>query len=651
MSKIKVSFDNKRLRIETEVNNEYIELDTLEYGKEYLSKIEVSNSENKNKLFLFHKLESKDVIDINEEDIDTDTTLEESKTNVVIVYSDDNNIRYAYCSLVKGYKKILKLRYKVINISLSKKYLKFKILAYISNPYKLDIEDVKFYADKELYKECNLKVYENEISKIRMLKENNIYTFKFNIQDIINDESIINGPVRFSLKLKGEQDEIDYKVGKINKKIKSSKYYGIPMKAIYVKDFAIHIRRTISGNLVLVKRKIDIVEKSLKFKIMESELVSLFMYTIGKILTKIRRKKVNLFYEKFASKSEEGVYDLCIMSNKSYKARNYFVIDENSKDYNNIKQDKYVVKKYSFKFYWLFYNTSYFIASEVPSHLNVLRSNNKYFRKAINDKKFIFLQHGIIYMKNLGINSVFMKGKEGESEYMVVSSEKEKKVVAEMLNYEEQQLLNTGLAMYSKIKYNHINNNSKDIITIMLTWKPYEEQLYNFKKSSYYKNVTKIYNMLTKYVKKKNIIIIPHPKVQELLYNNSKEKCNWKENICKNSIAQALEKTKVLITDYSSVCYNAFYQGAGVIFYQEDIEKYECENGKLIPDNSEYVGERVFSIKELDKLIKNSIEGKRIDLAKLRTEKHEENYKTINEHTDGKNLERIYKELTKLEIV
>ena len=194
-------------------------------------------------------------------------------------------------------------------------------------------------------------------------------------------------------------------------------------------------------------------------------------------------------------------------------------------------------------------------------------------------------------MKNLGINSTFSKQKEGESNYMVVSSEKERDVVVEMLGYDEEQLIKTGLGMYSKIEYNHINQKSDNIVTIMLTWKPYEEQLYDFEKSSYYKNVVDIYNMLAKYMKKDNIIIIGHPKAYSLLVNTGLKNSLWNKPISK-----ALEKTKLLITDYSSVCYNSFYQGAGVIFYQEDLEKYEAENGKLIPNNDEYIGKRAFNL-------------------------------------------------------
>ena len=180
----------------------------------------------------------------------------------------------------------------------------------------------------------------------------------------------------------------------------------------------------------------------------------------------------------------------------------------------------------------------------------------------------------------------------------------------------------------------------------MLTWKPYEEQLYDFEKSSYYKNVVDIYNMLAKYMKKDNIIIIGHPKAYSLLVNTGLKNSLWNKPISK-----ALEKTKLLITDYSSVCYNSFYQGAGVIFYQEDLEKYEAENGKLIPNNDEYIGKRAFNLKELESIIKETIENNNIKLDKVRTKEFENNYKTINEFTDGKNIDRIYEKLVELKLV
>ena len=194
--------------------------------------------------------------------------------------------------------------------------------------------------------------------------------------------------------------------------------------------------------------------------------------------------------------------------------------------------------------------------------------------------------------------------------------------------------------------YNHINQDSEDFVTIMLTWKTYEEQLYNFEESSYYKNVVEIYEKLKKYIDKDKIIIIGHPKANELLINTDLNNSLWKAPISK-----ALEKTKLLITDYSSVCYNSFYQGAGVVFYQDDLQKYEMENGHLIPNDDEYIGKRAFNINELENILKDTIKENKIDLSKVRTKEYEENYKTINEFTDGKNIDRIYEELVRLGLV
>lgn len=646
MSKIEVSLKgnvltiNKKNTRRDNKNIEKIDISTLDRDVEYESRIMSTSEKEKNKIFLKLKMEDKSLNNISEDE----EMFSSEDGSMILVYSQNGKIKYIYGSESKVYKKIIKLRYKVMHMSLNKKYLKLKILAYIVNPYEIKINETKFYIDEILGKKCDLKQYKQQISKLKMLEDKNVYAFKFKMDDILNDESIINGAIRFTLNI--DESEIDYKIGKFNKRIKEKKYYNLPMKSIYVKDFAVHIRRTIAGNLVLVKRKTEDIEKTSKFKLMENKLVSFVLYNIGKICTKLRKKKINLFYEKFAAKAEEGVYDICKLCKNSNRTRNYFVIDKNSPYYEEIKNDKNVIVKNSFKFYWLFYNTNCFIASEAPSHLNVLRSNNKYFRKATYDKKFVFLQHGIIYMKNLGINSTFSKQKEGESNYMVVSSEKERDVVAEMLGYDEEQLIKTGLGMYSKIEYNHINQKSDNIVTIMLTWKPYEEQLYDFEKSSYYKNVVDIYNMLAKYIKKDNIIIIGHPKAYSLLVNTGLKNSLWNKPISK-----ALEKTKLLITDYSSVCYNSFYQGAGVIFYQEDLEKYETENGKLIPNNDEYIGKRAFNLKELESIIKETIENNNIKLDKVRTKEFENNYKTINEFTDGKNIDRIYEKLVELKLV
>ncbi len=648
MSKITARIEDKILIIEKETsrenpnNIERISLDLLEYEKRYKSSITVSNNTQKDSIIFLQKVEGlKYDVDGEDEEVDTE---KKEVDNVVIVYSDNNVIRYCYCNIETAYKRLVSLKFKVLKVSLNKRRLKIRILAYLINKYKLNITETKFYIDQELERECTLKQYGALLTKAQMLKQGIVSTYTFKIEDILKDESTINGSIRYGMKINGI--EVEYKVGVKDKRQKNTQHYYAPMRSTYTKDFAVHIRRTIKGNLVLVQRPKEDIERTLKFKIMESKLVSGALYGISKILVPRRKKKINIFYEKFASKAEEGAYDLFLLSQKNGRSKDYFIITKDSVDYERIKDNKNVVPKYSMKYYWLIYNANNFISTEAAIHLNILRSNNTALRKSLSDKPFIFLQHGVTYLKCQGKNSTFSKNKEGEATYIVVGSEKEKDVVVESLQIDEERVLKTGLPIFSKVEYNHINKESDDYITVMLTWKPYEEQLYDFEKSNYYKDTIAICEMLKKYVDREKIILISHPKAQNLLMQTDLKNSLWSEPISK-----ALEKTKLLITDYSSVCYNAFYQGAGVIFYQPDLELYEKENGELIPNKNEYIGKRVFNINELENVIKETINNKKINLDKVRTKEQEKIYSTINEFSDGKNIQRIYDKLVELKLL
>ena len=124
-----------------------------------------------------------------------------------------------------------------------------------------------------------------------------------------------------------------------------------------------------------------------------------------------------------------------------------------------------------------------------------------------------------------------------------------------------------------------------------------------------------------------------------------------KDNVWQGPISEILRLSKLLITDYSSVAFNTFYQGGGVVFYQPDLRLYERMNGKLVPNDDEYIGKRAFNIDQLEDIIKETIEDGKIDLNKIRTKEFEEIYESINEFADGKNIERIYDRLIKHKLI
>lgn len=693
MSKVVAQLNDEELSIEkvrqrqTEKDIFTVSLLELKYNKEYRCKIKLSNKEQYSKILLLEEvpyekfteiklkkellangeditnldnisLNNDDAVNTDDDNLDSmddqDNTedlsnaenaeLEIIKKSGVIVFTKGAYVYYCYGRLETIYKRMVHLQSSAVKLTLNKKGLSVFMFAYFTNKYNLKIGKKTFALNDSIQADIDIGESPKKLGRRKLYLSKNRFSVKFGKEQLLNDDNKINNTMKIITEINGEP--VAFKIAVKKKKVKNKKYYYAPIKSTYIDDFAFHIRRTPMANLIWVKRLKEPIEDSLQFRFLESTIISFLMYHVGKLLTKLRRKKINIFYEKFAEKSEEGVFELCQECSKSKKTKNYFVIDKTKPDYDKIKNSKNVVKKYSLKYYWLIYNANTFIASEVPGHLNVLRSNNKYFRRATYDKQFVFLQHGIIYMKNLGKKSVFVSGKEGSCNYIVVSSEKESDIVSDMLKYNEQQILRTGLAMYGKLDYKHINQNSDDVVTVMLTWKTYEEHLYNFEESSYYQNVVEMYNMLSKYIDKDNIIILSHPKATDQLMNT-----NLKDSLWSGSVSEALEKTKFLITDYSSVCYNSFYQGSGVVFYQPDLELFEKENGLLIPNEDEYIGKRAFNIEELEEIVSDSIQNKKINLDKLRTKEHEEVYKTINEFSDGKNIERIFNNLQKLNIV
>lgn len=629
MSEIISRIENQKLIIEkrrtrmTDKDIEEIDLSEIKLGETYKSKITYHNQTLNNKIIFF-----------------LDNLDGELDGYSLIVYTEDSQVFYIVGSKVKIYQSLINVKTKVLTLKLNSRIFKISGIGYIVNKCKLKIDDVEIFFSDNIRKKVKLKEYKRILSRTEMIKRKCFFKSKVNLEDIEKDETQILNHIKIIVKI--NDTEVPYRVLMKSKRIKKTREYYTPMKSVFRNDFAYNARRTILGALVLIKRPKEDYEKTLRYKLLENKFTSFVLCTIGKISKKLSSKPVNLYYEKFAQKSEEGAFDLFKkIRDESKKSKNYFIIDKNSEDYEKISDERNVVKKYSLKYYMLLYKASNCIATETPMHLNVIRGNNLFIRKILGEINFVFLQHGIIYMKSLTKNSPYTAGKEGAPDYIIVSSEKEKDVTTDMLKIDENRILKTGLGMLAKVEYNHINQDSEDNVAIMLTWKPYEEHLFeDFEKSTYYQYTVEVYNILKKYIDKKNIIILPHPKVKELLCNTS-----MKDSIWSGHIADMLVKSKLLITDYSSVCYNSFYQGAGVVFYQPDLEIYEAENGQLIPSDNEYIGRRAFNTKEFEEIIKDIIKDKKIDLSKAKKPEYGDIYKTINEFNDGKNLDRIYEEL------
>ncbi len=108
-----------------------------------------------------------------------------------------------------------------------------------------------------------------------------------------------------------------------------------------------------------------------------------------------------------------------------------------------------------------------------------------------------------------------------------------------------------------------------------------------------------------------------------------------------------LENTKVLITDYSSIAYDAFYRGTNIVFAweekKESLAKYGDE-ARLMIDESNIFGDIAYSTNDIEALVKSNYnEGQK--------ERYINKFREIVEFHDGKNTDRLIDSLKRDDII
>lgn len=556
------------------------------------------------------------------------------RKGILCLYTNDVSYEaymILFTSMDQIYKRFVHMRYKNASVVLRKKDLdiSFSYAIYTAKTADLNMEQVELVVDDNhsFPLEQKLVTSEDEMTKFQI---------KIPLESIVTQETQINNALHARVVVNGV--ELKYNLGRKKKSKRPTKFYYVPTSSRYYRDYALFIRKNVNQNYTLVVRQKEECEESREFRFLESMPISAILYYTGKLARLFHLRNVNLYYEKNSAKAEEGTYEIFELACGRKQSRNYFILGKEAPIWQEFSKHKNVVAKYSLRYYWLLYTSDYLISTETSSHLNVHRAINYYVRTALLERPLIFLQHGVTYLKRQGAGSVFGKGKEGEPLYMAVGSEKEQQIVCSMLNLQPEQCIRTGLPIFSTISYEHIGKKSEDIVTIMFTWRPSEEHLGNhFEDSSYYQKVRTVYDILKDCMPENKIRIVPHPKVLPLLLET-----DFGDRIWSGSVADVLKETKLLVTDYSSVCYNSFYQGAGVVFYQPDLEAYEQEVGKLIPADDEYIGLRIFEKEKLSETLNSGIQKGRIKLPVFRTNEYCRRYREINEYSDGKNIERLF---------
>ena len=442
---------------------------------------------------------------------------------------------------------------------------------------------------------------------------------KFDIQNkiILSYENYNPGRILYSL--------FDYKKGK----------YKIS-RIFFQKDKSVFLRQTDHNSLVITIRDFNIYDtRKGRIKLFFGHLFSKFLF----------KKNILYLYEKECSRYEESasiLYEKLI--DLGYNNA-YFIVNKDNKTLDTIKKKykKNLVYKDSLKHIMYFFKTDTLISSESIDHALQLRGYNKSILKKKHSKniKYIFLQHGVTYMVSLDsdMRSAFRKSNIKMFK-IVVSSKLEKKHFIEVGKFDEEDMYLCGMLKFDKA----IRYENADKIIVMPTWRrwEYNEATYNFENTKYFKMIQRIVSSIPEKYHKK-IVILPHPLMVAAIRNNDA----FKKYLLKDGkkYDDILKECSLLITDYSSISYDAFYRGANVIFYWE--EKDECMkhyNTNLLLEENTAFGDVVYNKEELKRVFERNYN-------KPQREEYIKKYRKIVEFHDNKNTERLIGMLKKDKVI
>ena len=356
-----------------------------------------------------------------------------------------------------------------------------------------------------------------------------------------------------------------------------------------------------------------------------------------------------VLFEKNASRYEESasvVYERLIDAGYD-NAR--FVIDQSCPYLDEIPE-KYragLVWKGSEEHYRLFFAARTFIGSEALAHSIELRSSSDHIAERLADPtlNYVFLQHGVMYMVSLDSASrgMFKPRRTSTGKFRVVtSSQLEKAHFVDLGGYRNELVYVCGLPKFDRNRWDE----SADLVTIMPTWRPWESNAArtDFTETGYYSLIERIVSAVPERLKDK-IVVLPHPLFKQYAEGADFELRDYVD--FESRYGDILERTKLLITDYSSIAYDAFYRGANVVFYWADLD--ECmeaygENTHLMIDEVTAPGDVCRDTESLREAIERAY-------ANGQSSEYVHRYRQIVEFHDGHNADRLIEMMKEDEII
>lgn len=198
----------------------------------------------------------------------------------------------------------------------------------------------------------------------------------------------------------------------------------------------------------------------------------------------------------------------------------------------------------------------------------------------------LFLQHGVTALKR----SVQRHYRKGRAQYSAVAvcSSMERRIFLDEFDYRHNEVFVTGFARHDALFVSSTSRRAEDRILVFPTWRAGLEKMTSAEAES--TEFVSEWRALLRRLKDESgmkIIFMLHPIIHRhvgLFEGYAHDK------IQPNKFQRELLKARCLITDYSSVCFDALYADVPVVMFQFDRESYGLERDAFIDIHTQLPG-------------------------------------------------------------
>lgn len=346
-----------------------------------------------------------------------------------------------------------------------------------------------------------------------------------------------------------------------------------------------------------------------------------------------------LIDERESQSAEDNSYHLFAYIRKQYpELRIYYVINEFSNQKEKVKPLGDVVNLFSWKHFMLLHRARVLLSTD--SFKNLAFPCHKFPGLSQNTHN-VFLQHGIAGNKTLP----YYKERHPSFSQVITSNDNERNFFIDTYHFNEQDVTVTGLARFDQLRLKRTSTPQYKIL-IASTWRTWLKGQRSLYTSKYFyawslliKNV-RFSELLEKY----DVDVYFQPHFNMMKFINEFEGISDRIHIQGKGypLQEHIKTCDLLITDYSGVMYDFFYQEKPVVCYMFDRDEWEKQ-----PDGPPHIDFDKDLPADITSEVNELIDSVQcyLDNKFMMKPNHQEKIDNFFKYRDHNNCERIYQSI------